>query len=188
MIKKIFFTAVIIITLVMCQLVLALENNTKPQELTLIGLVTENGIRVRQDKTISSKVIGNVFKGEKITIYERSKEKEKIQEMEDYWYKIDYKGEKGWLYGYFFIAEEPVENLKAKVTSNNVHVRKDFGLGGEIVGKVFKDDEFKVLSKTAKELEVEGSKNYWYKIVLPDGTHGWIFGEFLEMETSAAIK
>lgn len=157
----------------------------KQLELTYIGVVTENGIRVRADKNTSSQVLGNLYNGEKVTIYERSKEKEKIQEMEAYWYKIDYKGKKAWLYGHYFIAEEPVENLKGKVTTGNVRIRKEFGLGGEIIGKVAVDDKFTVISKTNKMLDVEGKKDYWYKVVLQDNSYGWIFGEFLEL-TSAA--
>ncbi|MBI5418236.1 SH3 domain-containing protein [Candidatus Poribacteria bacterium] len=159
----------------------------KQLEQTYIGVVTENGIRVRADKNTSSQVLGNLYNGEKVAIYERSKEKEKIQEMEAYWYKIDYKGKKAWLYGHYFIAEEPVENLKGKVTTSNVRIRKEFGLGGEIIGKVAIDDKFTVISKTNKMLDVEGKKDYWYKVVLQDNSYGWIFGEFLELTSSAPV-
>lgn len=155
----------------------------KKQELSLSGKVMENGIRVRQDKNISAQILGNLYKGEKINILERSKEKEKIQDMEEYWYKIEYQGKYGWVYGFYLIAEEAIENLKGTINSDNVHIRKDFGLGTEVISKIFKNDVFPVVAKTNKELVVETQKNYWYKIQLPDKTYGWVFGDFIDVST-----
>ena len=116
-------------------------------------------------------------------MYIKVKNKEKINDMEDYWYKIKYRDTEGWVYGYFLVVEEPIKNLKGTVNINNVHVRKEFGLGTEIICKVFKGDKFTIVAKTDKPLPVEDKKNFWYKILLPDNTYGWIFGEFLDLST-----
>ncbi|MBI4650489.1 SH3 domain-containing protein [Candidatus Desantisbacteria bacterium] len=161
-------------------------SGTKPEKkiLTFLGKVMENGIRVREDKNVSSRTLGNLYKGEKISIFERTQTKEKIQDMEDYWYRIEYQGQKAWVYGHFLIVEEPVENLTGTVNTNNVHIRNEFDLGTQITGKVFKDDHFPVVSKTNKQLLVDDKQDFWYKILLSDNTYGWIFGEFLTLSTS----
>ncbi|MBN2322933.1 MAG: SH3 domain-containing protein [Spirochaetes bacterium] len=66
------------------------------------------------------------------------------------------------------------------VTGDHVRVRKGPGLGHEILTKVNKNTLASVLEKDGVLSEIQGMKNYWYRIKLEkSGIEGWMYGQFL---------
>lgn len=68
-----------------------------------LGTVNDNRVRVRTEYNLNSETIGHVNTGEEVIVMERSPEKQKIGDMDDYWYRILSKSSyiKGWMYGVF---------------------------------------------------------------------------------------
>ena len=67
------------------------------------GICNDDRVRVRSDNSLNSDTLGHVNTGEGVIILDRSENKQKIGDMEDYWYKILSKTTyiKGWMYGAF---------------------------------------------------------------------------------------
>jgi uncharacterized protein YgiM (DUF1202 family) len=66
------------------------------------------------------------------------------------------------------------------VTGDHVHVRKGPGLTHEILTKVNKNTLASVLQRDDSPSEIQGMKNYWYRIKLQkSGIEGWMYGHFL---------
>lgn len=66
------------------------------------GLVNDSNVRVRAEPNLNSEILYKVHRGYFVNILEKSEHKEKIGDMEAYWYKIRKlpMGE-GWMYGYY---------------------------------------------------------------------------------------
>jgi len=144
------------------------------------GLVLINGLRIRSDKTTDGRVIGYSSKDDRINILERSENKEIIEEIKDYWYKIKSANrDVGWVFGGFLIVEEKIEEREGYVNAFTVNVREYFGPGNRIIEQINPKDSFKIVAKTDKKIQVDDDENYWYKIKLANGKTGWIYGSLL---------
>lgn len=153
------------------------------------GSVLINGLRIRSDKTSDSRVIGYFSKNERIKIVGRSENKEKIEETEDYWYKVKYSDhETGWVFGGFIIREENIEEREGHVNAFTVNVREFFGPGNKIIEQISQNEKFKIVSKTDKKMQVDDDEDYWYKVQLTNGKKGWIFGSLLVAEEKTEEK
>ncbi|OHD12602.1 MAG: hypothetical protein A2086_05725 [Spirochaetes bacterium GWD1_27_9] len=92
-----------------------LQNQNKISSLELktttkVGVVNVDRLRLRQDNDLHSKTLRYLDKGEIVKIIGKNNERIKIDEMEDYWYEVEYNGVKGWLYGYFIDIYSDYEN------------------------------------------------------------------------------
>lgn len=111
-----------------------IENNPTLRQSPLISLITEmrskaealpelpsyqlyitaNAVNVRltPDNESATNVAFQLKYGDICTILERG-DRVQIREMDDYWYKIEFEGKEGWVYGYFTsrkLEEAPAEN------------------------------------------------------------------------------
>jgi len=58
-------------------------------------------LNVRSGPTIEEEnVVFQLEKGQVATIVQKSEDRETVNGMEDYWYKIDFEGQSGWIFGY----------------------------------------------------------------------------------------
>lgn len=147
------------------------------------GLVLFNGVRIRKDKNTDSQIIHYISKDERIRVIEKSENKEKIEEDEDFWYKIvSSNGNTGWVFGAFIIVEEKIPEFEAWINEYAVNVRDYFGLGNKIIHQVQYREKFKVIAKTDKKMKVDEEEDYWYKVKLSHGKSGWMFGSLLITE------
>lgn len=69
-------------------------------------------------------------------------------------------------------------NLAVTVTDNNVHIRSQPNLGGEVLGVLPKDTIGEVLAESHLR-RVNGEMYPWYKVKTIDGTTGWVYGKYL---------
>ncbi len=65
------------------------------------GVCNDTRVRVRSAPTLQADILGHLDRGQEVRILDRTAEKMKIQEMDDYWYRIDTGELKGWSYGHF---------------------------------------------------------------------------------------
>ena len=77
-----------------------------------VGVVNVDRLRFRSDNDIHSKTLRYLDKGTIVVIIEKDNIRVKIGEMEDYWYKIEYKGITGWVFGYFIDVYSSYDNAK----------------------------------------------------------------------------
>ena len=73
-------------------------------------------------------------------------------------------------------------SAKGAVTYNNVNLRSEPNTSSDILTSLNKGLGFSVSKKTDYEEEIDGFKSSWYFILLDDGTKGWIYGAFTELE------
>ena len=69
-------------------------------------------------------------------------------------------------------------NLAVTVTDNNVRIRSQPNLGGEVLGVLPKDTIGEVLAESHLR-RVNGEMYPWYKVKTIDGTTGWVYGKYL---------
>lgn len=71
------------------------------------GVVNSGPLRLRSAPSLDGKIVGSVDTDEVIYIYKKTAEKTVIDNMNDYWYRIEsYTGKSGWCYGAFITLEE----------------------------------------------------------------------------------
>ncbi|HOU83306.1 MAG TPA: SH3 domain-containing protein [Spirochaetota bacterium] len=109
-------------------------------EIIYYGIIKGDNVRIRSDKSLSSKVIGVLKKFDTITIIGDSKKEFEIDGQSYLWYNISYKGKTGWVYGKFvnILPTEPKEteyylqsfanNFTPAFTidNDNYHSRNDY--------------------------------------------------------------
>lgn len=73
------------------------EVDIKDNELLIIA----NKLNVRSSPSVEEdNVVFQIAKGDIATVIVKSKERVQVNGMEDYWYKISYEGQEGWIFGY----------------------------------------------------------------------------------------
>jgi hypothetical protein len=74
------------------------------------------------------------------------------------------------------------------VTGDYVRVRKGPSLKDDIITKVNKKTVASVIARDEKIVDIQGMKNYWYKIKLEEtGIEGWIFGHYLNRKETEPV-
>ena len=127
----------------------------------LLGLETGMSLKVisptadlREGAGTEYRVIAKVGKGDTLTLLDKSGR----------WYKVrTASAGEGWIWS------GSVSESKFRVVLSLVNVRRAAGTSHDVITRVKKDT---LLTKLD---EVEG----WYKVRLPDGSEGWIWGETL---------
>jgi hypothetical protein len=72
--------------------------------------------------------------------------------------------------------------LSATVNDNRVRIRDKPGTQGQILDYLYENEVTRITDQTPQSDEVSGVKAPWYRISMPDGRQGWVFGEFLNLE------
>ncbi len=73
----------------------------KAQTPPAYAVVTVDRLRVRTSNDTYAKTIRYLDQGTMVDVLSKGKERIRINDLEDYWYKIEYKGIKGWIFGYY---------------------------------------------------------------------------------------
>lgn len=74
--------------------------------------------------------------------------------------------------------------IQAVVISDNVRIRSQPSLGGQIIAKADHGTMLTVLakSKTATAISKGGERNWWYEVETIDRKRGWMYGAFVYLE------
>ena len=78
-------------------------------------------------------------------------------------------------------------NLAVTVTDNNVHIRNQPHLDGEILGTLTSGTVGTVLAESHLR-RVNGEMYPWYKVKTIDGTTGWVYGKYLSGDCVSVIN
>jgi|GEM_PF-1932797 len=76
------------------------------------GYVIADGLRVRQNPNVDAPIVDALPLGTEIRILEKSEDKQRIGEYEDFWYRIKFGDRTGWCFGPYLSLED---ELKAKI-------------------------------------------------------------------------
>ena len=66
------------------------------------------------------------------------------------------------------------------VASTHLRLRENPSTDAEAVTTLWSGSVVEILTKTAKEEQVEGELDYWYQVSF-EGLTGWVFGAYLEI-------
>jgi hypothetical protein len=73
-----------------------------PEKDYIIADINDDRVRVRSEHGLDSETLGYVNKGDEVKIYERGKEKQQVESMNAYWYRVKTaEDQEGWVYGAF---------------------------------------------------------------------------------------
>lgn len=78
-------------------------------------------------------------------------------------------------------------NLAVTVTDNNVRIRSQPNLGGEVLGVLPKDTIGEVLAESHLRM-IHGETHPWYKVKTADGITGWVYGKYLSGDCVSVIN
>lgn len=78
-------------------------------------------------------------------------------------------------------------NLLVTITDDDVRIRNQPNLGGEILGVLPKDTVGEVLAESHVR-RVNGEMHPWYKVKTIDGTTGWVYGKYLSGDCISIIS
>jgi hypothetical protein len=72
------------------------------------GVANASGVRVRQNANLEAQTLGMLDRGDAVEVVDRSGVKEKIGELEDWWYRVKgvRDGLEGWAYGAYLDLKE----------------------------------------------------------------------------------
>ncbi len=73
-------------------------------------------------------------------------------------------------------------NKTGTVTEFRVRIRDNPSLYGKHIGYLTKNDRVEILSRTLEKMAIDDMNDYWYRIKRPDGTEGWTYGYFIQIE------
>jgi hypothetical protein len=65
------------------------------------AVVNSQRLRLRENPTTTSPALITLWKGYVVEVVKRSPSEETIGDMTDYWYYVNYKGLRGWVYGFY---------------------------------------------------------------------------------------
>jgi cell wall-associated NlpC family hydrolase len=158
--RKLLFTVSVIVVVFM-----AFTGFASAQALQT-GMVTGDNLNVREGPNTSSNVLAQLSKGVEVTVVEISGD----------WYKITYDDHSGWVFsGYISLNKVAGEGV---INAQDVNIRSYPELSSDVITR---------LSEGAN-LNVYGRSGEWYKVELPEGKSGWVFGKYLTIRNSNASR
>ncbi|MGM0844122.1 MAG: SH3 domain-containing protein [Bacillota bacterium] len=149
-----------------------LQTSSKAQK----GIITENGLRIRDGAGTNHPVTGTLYKGQEVTILEHNGD----------WYRITAGEKSGWVYKEYITAGNSPrevsessriqsENWTGVSTDNSLNVRNSPDLNGSILGKL----------NRGNKVSVTGSVPGWFRIGF-GGIEGWVSSQYIEKPTSSS--
>ncbi len=76
------------------------------------------------------------------------------------------------------------EQLFAQVIDDRVRLRSGPDLDSETIGLINSGNKVEVLNRTVQRYEIDGMNSHWYKVFDAALGEGWLYGAFLEFDTS----
>lgn len=142
-----------------------------------VALVTGDEIRLRSEPSKKGKYQGILYKNQVVTILERTEKKEKVEDKEDYWYKVKYAKQEGWCFGQFLTLDfDRAKQMDTYATT------KDFGWFFERYGEgtAYESADMQAATFTPEE--------YRSMIREANEEHGYIAAEILGRTLFAQLR
>lgn len=151
---------------------------------------TGDRVNVRNYFSLQATVNFILDKGDEVEVLQKSRKQQYVDGYgTDYWYKINFAGKEGWVFGKLLkaLTTENVNipnNWKGTILTikgNNVNVREEPTTKRNNVSfQLFKTNKVEVIAKSKTKYTVEGyGADYWYYIK-HQGRFGWVFGKLTQ--------
>jgi N-acetylmuramoyl-L-alanine amidase len=129
--------------------------------------INANVLNVRTEPTTDSKRIGQLQKGDIVTVHQ----------IKEQWYKIDHNGQFGWVAGWLVQNVDPskggtsngssqADAPQVKIINPGTNLRSGPGTNHSVVARGNEGDTFPILS----------TEGQWYKVALPGGKSAYVAG------------
>ncbi|HPA73454.1 MAG TPA: SH3 domain-containing protein [Spirochaetota bacterium] len=82
------------------------------------------------------------------------------------------------------LAQSDFQPGQAKVTTTVLNVRNVASSGGTVIGSVKRGELINVTERSKNRSDIDGISEYWYRISLPKGKNGWVFGGYISFEVN----
>jgi len=69
-----------------------------------------------------------------------------------------------------------------KINSSHVRLRDSPDLNSKILLYLDNGDDIKIIDRSPEKEVIDSMNSYWYKIQLPSGSIGWVYGSFITVE------
>ncbi|RDI44110.1 SH3 domain-containing protein [Falsibacillus pallidus] len=141
------------------------------------AIITATSLNARSNPDLGSRIVGSLKKGDRVRILSTKND----------WNEIEFGGDTAWISGkYVEYSDSPApsspssgnQTMMAVVKVDNLNVREEPSLNGNIVGSV----------KSGERVKLIEEKNDWMKIELSQGSTGWVAGWFMEKTMAAPSK
>ncbi|HHV98864.1 MAG TPA: SH3 domain-containing protein [Clostridiaceae bacterium] len=131
------------------------------------GVVTGNGVNVREAPDLSAAVLTQLNKNDKVKVIGES----------NGWYNITYGNITGWMHSdYVTIKDEAIAT--GVINANAVNIRTEPDLSSDIITRLDNGVKLDVYERTSE----------WYRVKLSDGTFGWVYKTYLTIRDSNASR
>jgi cell wall-associated NlpC family hydrolase len=130
-----------------------------------IGIITGNGVNIRATGNTSSKILTQVPKGAKVTVYSST----------GGWCKVSYGKQTGWVYAKY-VSVSSTSLGTGTITGSGVNLRSSGSTTAKILKTLDKGNRVTVVSKSSG----------WYKVKTSSGTIGWIMSSYVSLSTSTS--
>jgi len=77
------------------------------------AVVNSQRLRLRESPTTNSPALITLWKGYVVQVVKRSQNQEIIGDMTDHWYYVNYKGLRGWVYGFYLTMYDSKQRAEA---------------------------------------------------------------------------
>ncbi len=133
-----------------------------------LGIITGDGVNVRSEASLASKVITSLNKNDRVVCVK----------LTGNWYRVRLSnGKEGWVYSKYIkvqptvIVSREADMKRAYITSDGVNLRNDGSINAKVIATL----------KKGQPVSVKGQKNGWYNVVLADGRTGWVYGDYISL-------
>lgn len=155
-----------------------------PIPVEAIGYVTSYRLNVRVGPGLNQAIIGNVWRGEQVTLLGRN--------TSGNWLQIKLSGySKGWVSSQYIQSSVPIYTLPVTevdipepppvytgvVTAHSLNVRTGPGFNYPISGRLSQGQQVTLYGR-----DVSGA---WFKIGLPNGAQGWAAAQYIQLPVAA---
>jgi len=128
-----------------------------------IGVVTGNGVNLREAPDLSAGILTQLYKNDKVKVIGES----------NGWYNITYDNITGWMHSdYVTIKDEAIAS--GVINADAVNIRTEPDLSSDIITRL----------DSGAKLDVYERTDEWYRVKLSDGTFGWVYKTYLTIRDS----
>lgn len=129
-----------------------------------VGTVNVSGLRLREEPSTQSAILNTAYFGDHVVV---------LEEVEDGWYKVDYKSVVGYMYGKYLDVEATADmdlGYGVVKVSSSLNVRVGPGTKYDKVGFLYSDTV----------VSITGVENGWYRIAYRD-IEGYVSSNYVSL-------
>jgi len=157
-----------------------------------VYVVSFDGLYLRSNYGITGTIIMLLPHNTELTVLERSEEKETIDNINDYWYKVDTGKETGWVFGGYLFHKPVNEKIKNIEIAKMVAEVGRFWNGGNIMSlreaiEYHNNDTIIIYDETSKESEYFFTDRKNIFLIKLEETPGWLYAVSYDYEIQGYV-